>query len=375
MKLLITGDLAITKPYNASVLIDQSVKDLFALSNLNIVNLETPITYSNSKILKTGPNLKAHRQSIKEIFKVLNVKVATLANNHLMDYDEKGVADTLAFCKEEKVQTVGGGMNLEEASKTLYLDTEEGKIAVVNFAENEWIAATPTSAGFNPMDIIDNTRQIQDASKNADYVIVVIHGGHEYYNLPSPRMVKQYRYYAEQGADIVVGHHTHCISGNEEYKGVPIYYSLANFLFNQNSCYEDWYTGLVLEVNIKNKKLTTSLHPVVQEKDTFSLSLKLGKEKTEILDRVKEFNLTIIDKNKLIKEWEFFLNRRFKSYLSEWSPISFIEMKLIYKVLNKLNFNFLNKKGIAINLSLIQCEAHLDASLSILKKYLNKYDK
>lgn len=102
--------------------------------------------------------------------------------------------NTLEFCRNQNVKTVGGGMNIEEASQTLYIDSLEGKIAIVNFAENDWKAATPTPAGFNPMDIIDNTMQIQEAKSKADYVIVIIHGGHEYYNLPSPRMQKQYRF-------------------------------------------------------------------------------------------------------------------------------------------------------------------------------------
>lgn len=372
MKVLITGDLSITQPYNAYALIDQSMKDLFASSDVNIVNLEAPVTDSTSKILKTGPNLKAHRQSMVEIFKALNVKVATLANNHLMDYDEQGVADTLAFCKEEKVQTVGGGMNLGEASKTLYLDTEEGKIAVVNFAENEWIAATPTSAGFNPMDIIDNARQIQDARKNADYVIVVIHGGHEYYNLPSPRMMKQYRYYAEQGADLVVGHHTHCISGNEVYKGVPIYYSLANFLFNHNSSFEDWYIGLVLEVNIKNKKLTTALHPVGQAKDTFRLALKSGKENEAVFSRIDEFNQIIIDDKALKDNWIKYITKQSASYLGFWSPLAHIKNRYIKAAFSRLKINITNKTTLALYLNLMRCEAHGDMSIEVMNKKIKK---
>ena len=368
MKILITGDLAITQPYNTSALIDQSLKDLFTSSDINIVNLEVPVTESISKILKTGPNLKAHRQSIAEIFKTLHVKVATLANNHLMDYDEQGVADTLAFCKEEKVQTVGGGMNLEEASKTLYLDTEEGKIAVVNFAENEWIPATTTSAGFNPMDIIDNTRQIRDASKNADYVIVVIHGGHEYYNFPSPRMVKQYRYYAEQGADIVVGHHTHCISGNEEYKGVPIYYSLANFLFDQHSTYEDWYSGLVLEVNIKDKKITTSLHPVAQAKETFCLSLKSVNEKEVVFSRIDGFNQIIIEDRALKDNWKKYIEMQSASYLNFWTPLAYIKNRFFKALFTRLKINFINKTTLALYLNLIRCESHRDISREVLRK-------
>jgi poly-gamma-glutamate capsule biosynthesis protein CapA/YwtB (metallophosphatase superfamily) len=372
MKILITGDLAITQPYNTSALIDQSLKDLFTSSDINIVNLEVPVTESISKILKTGPNLKAHRQSIAEIFKMLHVKVATLANNHLMDYDEQGVADTLAFCKEEKVQTVGGGMNLEEASKTLYLDTEEGKIAVVNFAENEWIPATTTSAGANPMDIIDNANLIKHAKLNAEFVFVIVHGGHEYYNLPSPRMQKQYRFYAEQGADIVIGHHTHCMSGNEVYMGVPIYYSLGNFIFTEQSTYSDWYIGLVLEVEIQKGKLLTQLNPMKQQEKTFELSLLKNDEKQEVLDRILLYSAIIADELKLKQEWNNFIESKYDDYLNYWSPFSFISNRYIKGLFIKMGIKGMNKKGMALTLNLIRCESHADMSKEVIKKYLMK---
>ena len=372
MKILITGDLAVTQPYDASSLIDKSVVDLFVSSDINIVNLEAPVTESASKILKTGPNLKSHRQSVIDVFKALNVKVATLANNHLMDYDEQGVADTLAFCKEQGVETVGGGMNLKEASRTLYIDTPEGKIAIVNFAENEWIAATPTSAGFNPMDIIDNARQIQDARTNADYVFVIIHGGHEYYSLPSPRMVKQYRYYAEQGADTVVGHHTHCIGGNEVYKGVPIYYSLGNFLFTKHSKNDDWYTGLVLEIEVKSGQIDSKLHPLVQTRQTFNLTLKSHKDKEEIFSLIDDYTKIIGDEKRLLEEWEKYAANRKLAYLNYWSPLSFIGNRYIRAVFRKMKLNFSSKKARALFLNLMRCEAYKDLSIEVIKKHLNK---
>src|SRR5690554_3036512 len=279
--ILIAGDLVIDQAYKTSN-INSNVVDLFNNSDLNIVNLEAPVTASNSKIIKTGPHLKSNEKSTLEVLKALRIDAVTLANNHLLDYDEKGVKDTLEFCENNKIQTVGAGMNLKEASKTKYFDTKEGKIALVNFAENEWSSATEETAGANPMDIIDNTNQIKEAKKNADFVFVIIHGGHEYYNLPSPRMQKQYRFYAEQGADIVIGHHTHCISGNEIHAGVPIYYSLGNFLFTSSSTYEDWYVGLVLEININKGKLQCNLHPIQQEKETFALNILTGKSKDEV---------------------------------------------------------------------------------------------
>src|SRR5690606_34911013 len=125
-----------------------------------------------------------------------------------------------------------------------------GKIAIINIAENEWASATDTSAGANGMDLIDDVKSIQEAKSQSDFVLVIVHGGHEYYNLPSLRMQKQYRFYIDNGADLVVGHHSHCISGMETYKNKKIYYSLGNFLFTKPSVFKGWYNGLILEVII-----------------------------------------------------------------------------------------------------------------------------
>ena len=222
------------------------------------------------------------------------------------------------------------------------------------------------------MDIIDNAKAIKDARGKADFVFVIVHGGHEYYNLPSPRMQKQYRFYAEQGADIVVGHHTHCISGNEVHKGVPIYYSLGNFLFTSQSTIEDWYTGLVLEVNIEKGNLTTQLHPVEQQKETFELNLLNGKKREDIMTRISKYNAIIADKKMLKNEWDNYVDSKHDVYLNYWSPFSFISNRYVRGVLNRLGIKGLNKKGIALALNLMRCEAHADMSKEVNKKYLKE---
>lgn len=369
MKILVAGDLVINKTYD-SLNINSSLIDLFNSSDLNIVNLEAPITTSNTKILKTGPHLKANHKSTLEVLKALRVDAVTLANNHLLDYDETGVKDTLSFCRNSDIQPIGAGMNLDEASKINYIKTKEGKIAIVNFAENEWASATKDTAGSNPMNLIDNARQIKEAKKHADFVFVIIHGGHEYYNLPSPRIQKQYRFYAEQGADIIIGHHTHCISGYEVYNNVPIYYSLGNFLFTNNSIYNDWYTGLILEIKIINGVLTTYLHPIKQEKETFKLNFH--SQKNIIIDRILSYNEIISDSDKLLAEWNNYIKSKYKPYLNMWSPISFVQNRYLKGIFNKLGINFINKKGISLALNLMRCEAHLDMSKAVSKKYLQK---
>ncbi len=295
-----------------------------------------------------------------------------MANNHVLDYGVNGLLDTFESLNKNKINYVGAGSNLSEAAKPLTLEKDGLRIAILNFCENEWSIAESDSPGANPMDIIDNANQIKYARELADYVIVIVHGGHEYYNLPSPRMQKQYRFYADQGADIVVGHHTHCISGNEVYNSVPIYYSLGNFLFTNNAANPDWYIGLILEIEWKEDQLKTTLHPVCQEKETFKLYLPKGKEQEEIFNRVQSYSEIIQDESLLEQSWEQYISLKTGEYLNYWSPSSFVKNRFLRGVLNKLGIDFKNKKGLSLFLNLMRCEAHNDLSKEIISNYLNK---
>src|SRR5690554_15929 len=68
---------------------------------------------------------------------------------------------------------------------------------------------TKHRAALMDMCLIKDTKKIQEAKSQHDFTFVIVHGGHEYYNIPSPPMQKQYRFDVEQGADLAVGHHTH----------------------------------------------------------------------------------------------------------------------------------------------------------------------
>lgn len=372
MNILIAGDLVINKNYEVSKKIDKSIIDLYNQSNFNVVNLEAPVTNNERKILKTGPHLKSDEESTLNALKTMKVNIVTLANNHIKDYGEKGVLDTIDFCKRNEIKAIGAGENITDASKTMVLNTLEGNIAIINIAENEWSSADESTAGANGMNIIKDTKKIQQAKKENDFVFVIIHGGHEYYNLPSPRMQEQYRFYAEQGADLVVGHHTHCISGYEVYNGTPIYYSLGNFLFTKNSQKEDWYTGLILEVKVNNGTLEAELHPVRQTKEGFRLSLLKNVEKKEVLRRVEGYSDIIKSEEDLIKEWHLFVISKQKTYLNYWSPKVFIKNKYVTGVLNRLNVKLINTRGLTYFLNLMRCEAHYDLSKAIISEYLDK---
>jgi hypothetical protein len=373
----IGGDFVINKENFFSKNIHDDVISLFQNSDLNILNLECPITNAGKEhlILKTGPHLKGIETAVCEVAELLNVNLLTLANNHILDYGQKGLEETLSFLKQNNFDFVGAGENLNKAKKVFRKNIKGKSFSFVNFAENEWCSATSNSGGANPMNIIDNVHQIQEEKKVSDYVLVIIHGGHEYYNLPSPRMVQQYRFYAENGADVIIGHHTHCISGYEEYNGVPICYSLGNFLFTENSIYPDWNIGLLAEIVIDALgKIAVNFHPVEYSNQNHSLKLLQGDSKTDVLNRVKGYTEIIKDPNKIQQEWDSYVQKQSKLYLDMLSPIAQIKYRYLKGLFSKLKLSqkLISKKGFALSLNLNRCEAHSDIVKEVMTKFINK---
>jgi poly-gamma-glutamate capsule biosynthesis protein CapA/YwtB (metallophosphatase superfamily) len=372
--IIIGGDFYLSPSQTSGNLITDEVAALFRQSDIKIVNLESPVIVNdnNDKILKTGPHLATDKYVFSQL-KALNITAVTLANNHILDYGEKGLATTINSCRQENIITVGAGKNLPEASKPAILESKGLKIAVVNFCENEWSVASNERSGANPLNIIDNLYQIKAARETADFVIAIIHGGHEIYNLPSPRMVKEYRFFAENGADAVIGHHTHCISGFETHNKVPIFYSLGNMLFTKNSPYKGWYTGLVVKLKLeKNKPVTFDLHPVRQSRENFHLSLLSGDSKNGVLAEIEKYSQIINDDNELQNQWKSFVESKSQS-INMFSPLTILPGKFP-KALNLLGFNrFLLKKSTLTRiLNQIRCEAHRDVITSVIQNKLEK---
>lgn len=372
----ICGDFYINDCAKKFDLIGEDIIDLFKLSNFNIINLESPITQniSKNKIIKTGPHLNGSSNTFS-VLKRLNTHLVTLANNHIMDFGEIGLMDTILECRNSSIGFVGAGPKLNEAKNPHYFEFNGIKIAILNFAENEWASSEDNLAGANPLDIIENVKQIKEEKEKSDVVLVIIHGGHEYYNLPSPRMVKQYRYYAENGASIIIGHHTHCISGYEVHQGVPIFYSLGNFIFKMNSNFDDWYTGLVLNLSINLKgEIAFKLYPVRQNKDTYGINLLQGKEKDEILKRVKKYSEIIADEKLLEQYWQGFIEQRSKQYRRIFNPLNLIGNQFVRRVFYKIGLgNFFSRNNNYIEiLNAIRCESHHEAIKEIINKHIGE---
>ena len=307
MKILIAGDFCpqqrVAKLFEhkdfATVLGD--VKPIIEEADYSIVNFECAVTYGGEKpIEKIGPNLQCTKNGIEAI-EWAGFNCVTLANNHFYDFGDEGVVNTLNACQEYGIDTVGGGIDLHEASKVLYKKINEQTLAIINCCEHEFSIATESSGGANPLNPIQQYYAIKDAKLHADYVLVIVHGGHEHYQLPSIRMQETYRFFVDAGADVVVNHHQHCFSGYEYYKNCPIIYGLGNFCFDEDGNGGSWNEGYLLCLTFENQ-VKIELFPYIQCSKEPTISIRTNT--SEFYAKLNELNEILADKSKLKKVQE-----------------------------------------------------------------------
>lgn len=221
----------------------------------------------------------------------MGVDVAVLANNHIYDFGEVGLLDTLDTLMNAGIPQVGAGRNLEEASAPLYFIVNDMKIAVVAATQIERLdnpdtkGATENSAGvfrcWNP----DKLYQIvADAKEKSDFVIVYIHWGTENQAEQDWAQLEQAPKIAEAGADLIIGDHPHCLQGIAYFGDTPVIYSMGNFWFNSKTL----DTGMV-KVTIGQQGLESfQFLPAIQS--DCRTDLAYGTDKERILAYMRELS-------------------------------------------------------------------------------------
>lgn len=373
MKILIAGDF-VPRHRVAELFAEKKyaevfgeIKPIIEQSDFSIVNLEAPVIYDEpTPITKTGPNLSCSENAV-EALKWAGFDCVTLANNHFYDQGGQGVEGTLKACEKYGVSYVGAGRNLQEAETVLYKEIEGKTLAIVNCCEHEWSIASDKHGGSNPLNPIKQYYAVQEAKKKADYVVVIVHGGIEMYQYPTPRMQETYRFFIDAGADAVVNHHQHCYSGYEIYHNKPIFYGLGNFCFDKNDRKDgNWNYGYMVEFEFA-AVISSKIYPYKQCSEQPKVSLL---EPNAFRTEIETINQVLLEKNGLLKNWENFVAHGNPSYLGVLEPLhgrwfgalrarhllpSFVSNKRLYQI-----------KGN------IQCESHRERLMNAINEKLEK---
>lgn len=348
----------------------EGVRAVLSSVDYSVVNFETTLADEKcQKIRKAGPALSCPQESVR-LLKDAGFSCVALANNHFRDYGTRGVQLSLDEIEKVGLERVGGGMNIAEAKKTLYKDIDGKTVAFINACEHEFSIADDVRGGSAPLDIVGVSLRIQEAKENAEYVIVIIHGGNEHYQLPTPRMKKTYRFFVKMGADAVVNHHQHCYSGYESYQGKPIVYGLGNFCFDWNGRRNSmWNEGYLLQLDL-DETIGFELIPYIQCNETPKVVLMTETEKSGFDNKIKDLNGIIADDEALNKEYERFVQKRKRSIICPFTPYlnSYVRIAAGRHLLPYL----IPREKLAGQINFIDCESHRDVLLKVLNEELEK---
>ena len=233
----------------------------------------------------------------------LGVDVVSVANNHIYDYGEISLLDTLDTLESVNISYAGAGRNLEHAMKPVYIIANGMKIAIVSATQIErnsnpdTKAATETKPGvLRCMEPELLVQVIQEAKANSDYTILYIHWGTESQTDIDWLQEKQAPIYAQAGADLIIGDHPHCLQKMDVVEGVPVIYSLGNYWFNsktQNTC--------LIEMAIKDKAMEYFRFVPCKQSDCRTLYLE-GQDKQDVLNFMRNIskNVTIDEEGYVI---------------------------------------------------------------------------
>jgi poly-gamma-glutamate synthesis protein (capsule biosynthesis protein) len=339
--------------------------NVFRGNDLNITDLECPLTTRSQGRRKTGPHQKAQPHTAR-ILGYAGISLAAMANNHIMDYGSEGVSDTLEACRVNGIITVGLGKNPEEAGNPYSVTLKGKKIAVLNYADNEFLSTPDELFTCNPLDPVTCYYAIAKARKTHDFLIVIIHAGNEFYELPSPRTKQLYRFISDLGADVVVSHHTHAFSGYEVYNSRLIFYGLGNFIYDwPGKINSSWNRGYIVKLKLAD------------ELDFEIIPLKQGNEKPGVFhlnsEEVEVFNKDLDRLNGIITD-DLLLENEFQRYCASVYPMydAFIEPyfgKYVTALRKRGLFpKLMTRRKRLLLLNISRCESHRDVLLRMLKR-------
>ncbi|MBR1854959.1 MAG: CapA family protein [Lachnospiraceae bacterium] len=217
----------------------------------------------------------------------MGADIVGLANNHVYDYGEDALLDTMETLQNAGILYVGAGHDLAEAMSPVYFDLDGFTVAYVAASRAEKFKMTPqateTKAGI--LRCYDNTlflEEIEEAAAHADYVIALPHWGTEYSTVLEEAQTQGAKAYIDAGADAVIGAHSHCLQGLELYEDKPVIYSLGNFWFNEKTL-DTMMVVLHVTYETDNRVLVTDYADQEQNRHDIASAPRILSVETEIV--------------------------------------------------------------------------------------------
>lgn len=275
------------------------VADILKQGDVVFANLEEPITSRTHSLtgIKQGGKyvLKNEVDSIKGL-EYAGFNLFSLANNHILDYYEEGLYDTQAILKEHGMAYSGAGKNIDEAKKPAIIEKNGIKVGLLSYTDMAEVTykgnpplmfiAGENKAGVakRPTKFDESMKiEIEELRKEVDILMVSLHWGFEESFEIWDSQVEFAHNLMDNGVDVILGHHAHQFQGIEIYKGKPIFYSLGNFIFDQND--PENQEAFIMNMEFVDNKLVSLEGIPVRTIDKTQVVPQKGEGAKNILDR------------------------------------------------------------------------------------------
>ena len=381
IKIIVAGDImpsdnnfTLFKKGDVESLFGNTIVKIFNEADYSIANLEGALTDSIIAQQKDGPGIKAPKETINGI-KNLPIKALTLANNHITDYLQKGCIDTIDTLEKEGINYLGlinkGEEEILSSGKFLSISIKGYHICFYNVSETFFNRPTKEMMGANVYDEWIVCNEIQELKKVHDFVVVIYHGGAEYFPYPTPQTRTRFHRMAKSGADFITAQHTHCIGCEEWYNNSYLLYGQGNFLFARQKMFPRLTKqGLVTEINISDNGFSIKNHIVkivdgVLEYDT-----------AQDFNAFKERSLKLDDEDFVVSEYQKLKvselkNKYLWAYKGDY-PLSSLFKRLIPRYNNSPETTY-NIRQILRNFNVLQGDRRREDMYYVWKYLLDNY--
>lgn len=285
-RIVFTGDISFSGFFsgreNENILSDE-ILEYIKTADCSVVNMESPVT-DEEVSRKERLSHRCSGDALDYIVRTFNSPVVSYANNHIMDYGVKGFLDSLNAAEIRGVEYIGAGKNLKKAAEYAVLG-DEVRVAVMAVQYKNELTASEEGPG--PLHEFEKKlirKQIRRMKREADYAVIVYHGGNEFLHAPMPYIRRTLKQYISWGCDAVVAHHPHVVQGYEKVGDKMIFYSLGNFIFDTEYQRMQDYTdrGIILGMDFTDKGISWDVKPCVLDRNT--MRIKEGEEDPHFTD-------------------------------------------------------------------------------------------
>jgi len=274
--LIFTGDVLLARSVNYQIWQHgdprypfEKVAEVLRAADLTFINLENPLV-ENCSLTNEGMIFCGNSRNADGLVNA-GIDVVSLANNHTLNYGQAGLENTVRVLEENGLAAVRSGDGIIR---------DVGGLAVAILAYEDVTTNVDSASVAN---------QIRGLKESSAVVIIYFHWGSEYTAYPSQRQQMLAHLAVESGADLIIGSHPHWIQAVEIYRGVPILYSLGNFVFDQEWS-QKTKEGLVARCTFLHDQLIDlELLPVLIENYSQPRWLE-GEEGRQILEELEQIS-------------------------------------------------------------------------------------